>query len=194
MKMKLFALTAVVLMIVSGLSIVSADKPAGNGNGAPSGKHFNLNIIGVPNEMNDNFNGGNGARIFVLRDDSTQIYVHGGDSYQVLDHDGTDGVVGEDRLNPGIILPYDNITDTWKVKIYVRLLGPKDSSIKWKSEYWNGTEWLLIDDFKLSRERPAKFSLRNSQLLKDGYEDILWTLYEKENFRLLQLRIYVEDA
>ena len=48
-----------------------------------------------------------GSRIFILRTGVTQVYVHRGTSYAVLDHDGTDGVIGTDRLNPGLILPYD---------------------------------------------------------------------------------------
>ena len=33
------------------------------GNGAPSGAHYNLNIIGVPKDKSADFSGGNGGRI-----------------------------------------------------------------------------------------------------------------------------------
>ena len=108
------------------------------GNGAPSGHHYNLNIIGVPNEKNENFDGGNGARIFVSRTGQTQFYVHGGASYQILDRDGTDGKVGTGRDNPGIMFPYDEtLNPTWRVQIYVRLLGPKGSEVQWTSYYYD---------------------------------------------------------
>lgn len=188
-----FVLLTTILVLASMIVVpVIATKDV-TGNGAPSGKHYNLNVIGVPNQKNDNFDGGQGSRIFILRTGTTQVYVHGGTSYAVLDHDGTDGKVGVDRLNPGLILPYDTVTETWRVKIYVRLLGPVDSSIKWKSEYWDGSAWVLISEFTLNREKPAKFSLKNSQILMDGFEDILWTWDQKHKFRILQMRLYLMD-
>jgi len=190
MKRSLIAALALILASMTVLPVLAANDETGNG--SPSGQHYNLNIIGVPNEMNDNFDGGQGARIFVLRTGTTFFYVHGGDSYQVLDHDGTDGYVGWDRLNPGIIFPYDALASpTWRVQIYVRLLGPKDSSIKWKSYYWDGIEYVLFAEFTLNRETPPKFSLKTGQLLMDQYQDILWEMYDKTDFRLLQMRIYL---
>src|SRR5215213_5641767 len=38
---------------------------ATTGNGAPSGAHYTLNIIGVPKDESPDFSGGNGHRIFV---------------------------------------------------------------------------------------------------------------------------------
>ena len=60
------------------------------GNGAPSGAHFNLNIIGVPKDKSPSFSGDNGGRIFVDLVGSTKIDLTEG-SYQVLDANGTDG-------------------------------------------------------------------------------------------------------
>lgn len=71
------------------------------GNGAPSGAHYNLNIIGVPKEkaasmQDDNLKGQYGHVIFVPLDkngtlDRTKILLFEGDSFQVLDKNGTDG-------------------------------------------------------------------------------------------------------
>jgi hypothetical protein len=165
------------------------------GNGSLSGAHYNLNIIGVPNQKNLNFDGGNGARIFVLRDQPTRFDVYGDDttSYAVLDHDGTDGTVGTGVDNPGITFPYDETSGTWQVEIYVRLLGPKDSTIHWKTFYdYDGTAWLQVTEFDLAKS--SKFSLKTGQLLIDGYQDILWELDPTNNFRILQMRIYLTDA
>ncbi len=165
------------------------------GNGSLSGTHYNLNIIGVPNQKNLNFDGGNGARIFVLRDKPTLFYVYGNDttSYAVLDHDGTDGTVGGGVGDPGITFPYDETSDTWRVAIYVRLLGPQDSTIHWKTFYdYDGTAWLQVTEFDLAKS--SKFALKTPQLLIDGYQDILWELDPTNNFRILQMRIYLLDA
>src|SRR5512137_1052265 len=101
MKTTIFA-AAMFAVFVIGLSSMEFPVMA-KGNGAPNGPHYNLNIIGVPNEKNVNFDGGNGARIFVSRTGQTQFYVHGGSSYAILDHDGTDGKVGTSLSDAGIV-------------------------------------------------------------------------------------------
>ena len=66
------------------------------GNGAPSGAHYNLNIIGVKNKKDASMTDGEGHRIFVLlgKDGlkaNTKIKLTEGDSFKVLDGNGTDG-------------------------------------------------------------------------------------------------------
>jgi hypothetical protein len=125
-----------------------------------------------------------------------------------VDHDGTDGKVGDGGspgggpgnetglTSAGIILPYDTNTDTWNCEVWVRLLGPVDSSFRWKSYYWyddnvGGAYWALISDFVLDRN--TKFTEKTGDILKDQYEDILWEWSEKNNFRICQFRIFVLD-
>jgi hypothetical protein len=190
MKKMLCALVLMSLMALPLLQPVYA-----TGNEAPSGRHFNLNIIGVPKEKNDNFDGGQGSRIFVSRTGQTQFYVHGGDSYQVLDHDGTDGKVGSGLADPGIVFPYDAAADqTWRVQIWVRLLGPKGSEVAWTSYYYDvvGDTYVLWSSFTL--DKSSKFSLRTGDLLANGYQDMLWEFAPLNNFRLCQMRIYLLDA
>ena len=188
---KIFAIVLVVVLMATLIPGVALAGPDTRGNGLPKGKSYNFNVIGVPNEMNANFDGGEGKRIFILRDGTTKFYVHGdaAGSFSIEDRDGTDGKVGWSRTEPGIILPYDAIADKWDCRVYVRLLGPVDSSFKWKSEYWDGSAWALIDEFTLYRS--SKFTMKNSQILKDGYEDVLWTWSEKNNFKICQFRIFV---
>ncbi len=181
-------------MMAAGLVLGMVSVLAFAGNGAPNGQHHNLNIIGVPNPKSVNFDGGEGSRIFVLRTGSTQFYVHGGSSYAVLDHDGTDGRVGEDRLNPGIIFPYDATkSPTWRVQIWVRLQGPIDSSVHWYVEKFDGTDYVFYDEFTLRKDAPSKFTERTGDLLADGYQDMLWTLDQKTKFRICQMRIFLLD-
>jgi hypothetical protein len=67
------------------------------GNGAPSGAHFNLNIIGVPKGKTANMT--SGGRIFVPLEGRTKINLSQGD-FAVLDANGTDGVAAFQLPNP----------------------------------------------------------------------------------------------
>lgn len=190
MKRKAISLGIILILIIAGGTVLVQAKKDSTGNGTPSGQHYNLNIIGVPHEMNENFHGGNGARIFVLRTGNTRFYVGADDHYEVIDHDATDGVCGVagNPGLPGIVFPYED--DEWKVKIYVRLLGPKTSQIKWKSSYFDGLEY--INFYSGTWDRDTKFQLKTGQLLTDGFQDILWEMNDKTDFRILQMRIYLE--
>ncbi len=190
MKKNILATVAFALTVATVFAIVYP--VFSTGNGAPNGQHFNLNIIGVPNPKNVNFDGGEGSRIFVSRTGQTQFYVHGGTSYQILDHDGTDGKVGSSLTDPGIVFPYnESASPTWRVEIYARLVGPKTSQVNWTSYYFDGSEYVLYRSFVL--DKSSKFTLRTGELLADGYQDMLWTLDPLTKFRICQFRIYLLD-
>ena len=79
---------------------VTASLPAyaQNGNGAPSGSHYNLNIIGVSHDKSPNMDQGSGNVIFVglgtkTTTVSTKIMLSQSPAgvFQVLDKNGTDG-------------------------------------------------------------------------------------------------------
>src|SRR6266550_2747221 len=77
---------------------------ATTGNGAPSGAHYTLNIIGVPKDKSPDFTGGNGHRIFVDLGKTgalanTRINLTEGD-FAVLDANGTDGTAAFQLPNP----------------------------------------------------------------------------------------------
>jgi len=199
---KILAIVLVVVLIATLIpGVALADKPDTKGNGLPrdAGKSFNFNVIGVPEESHygwDDDSGGNGKRIFITRNGITKFYVWGdpSGSFAIQDRNGLDGEVGWGRgsVDPdlaGIILPYDGTNNKWDCRVYVRLLGPIDSSFKWRSEYWDGTGWALIDEFTLYRD--TKFNMPTGQILADTYQDILWTWDTKNNFRICQFRIFV---
>lgn len=85
--------------------------PGNTGNCAPSGAHYNLNIIGVPKAKSPNMTGGNGHRIFVdlytKKDEVTGVstrikLIQSYDgTFQVLDANGTDGVAEFMLPEPG---------------------------------------------------------------------------------------------
>src|SRR5918995_2353562 len=77
---------------------------ATTGNGAPSGAHYTLNIIGVPKDKSSSFTGGMGHRIFVDlgrngEPANTRINLIEGD-FGVTDANGTDGTAAFQLPNP----------------------------------------------------------------------------------------------
>jgi|GEM_PF-444146 len=140
MKKTIVVIMAIVLalaMVVSGVSVALADKPGdpnlGNykGNGAPSGPHYNLNIIGV-NDISTKagVDCGNGHRIFVplygkskitLTEDVDPPY-----EFQVLDCVATNADPAEFMLpNPDP----DN-TGVTEYSVFLRLRGTPGGKIK----------------------------------------------------------------
>jgi hypothetical protein len=95
------------------------------GNGAPSGAHYNLNIIGTK-EKSAEMVGSNGHVIFVPMEGKIRIDLQEGD-FAVLDANGTDGVAQFQLPDPGLD-PYvvgeagtaDTETD---YSVFVRPLG-----------------------------------------------------------------------
>src|SRR5215471_12334586 len=93
------------------------------GNGAPSGSHFQMNLIGVSNPK-DVSNSNNGARIFVPLFGSCKILLTEG-PFQVLDFNGTDGTAAFQLPNPD-----PTGTGTFTYNVFARALGkPGGSSV-----------------------------------------------------------------
>jgi hypothetical protein len=94
---------------------------AGNtqtGNGAPSGAHYNLNIIGVPQGKTADMTGNNGHRIFVPLQGKTTIWLTEGE-FKVLDANGTDSNGATFQL-PAADADCDGYSD---YSVFVRGLG-----------------------------------------------------------------------
>jgi hypothetical protein len=70
--------------------LVSTGATAGAGNGAPSGPHYDLNIIGVPKNKQAAMTGSNGRSLFVPLWSSCKINLQQG-PFDVLDRNCTDG-------------------------------------------------------------------------------------------------------
>jgi len=102
-----FCLAAVFAAATCTTAVALAQK-AQTGNGAPSGSHYNLNIIGVPKFKNQNMDQGSGNVIFVglgtnLETVTTKILLSqsADGSFQVLDKNGTDGEASFSLPAPG---------------------------------------------------------------------------------------------
>ena len=130
------------ITLAFGLAIAGQDE---TGNGAPSGAHYNLNIIGVskdkPADMSDN----NGHRIFVPLSKKAKIYLTDSEDFngiQVIDANGTDGNGAAFAL-PNPDPDGDGITE---YSVYVRALGKPGGQALMQSCYTDGTgEWCASD-------------------------------------------------
>jgi hypothetical protein len=207
MKAKTLAFLVVALLLVVITLPVSA------GNGAPSGPHYNLNIIGVPKDKNPNIGCGNGHRIFVgLGKKSgeaatTRIMLNEGE-FAVLDCDGTEDGEATFQL-PDPDPENDGIT---AYSVYFRALGQPGGS-GWLgscliddggAEYCSATPYIL----ELSAHgNNNKFVNASKELLyvwvdlegtgkveryplfADELYDYFWE-YDNNGLKLVQLRFY----
>jgi hypothetical protein len=73
------------------LTLVFTGSAHARGNEAPSGYHYNLNIICVPKGKTADMTGTQGHTIFVPCEGKTTINLIEGDDFEVLDRNGTDG-------------------------------------------------------------------------------------------------------
>ena len=118
---------------------------AATGNGAPSGAHYTLNVIGVPKSKSADFDGGNGHRIFVGLGRTgaaanTRINLSVGD-FAVTDANGTDGTAAFQLPNPD---PDGDGTTAYSV--YVRALGKPGGKATAQSCYEDATgTWCAVD-------------------------------------------------
>jgi hypothetical protein len=111
---------------------------AATGNGAPSGAHYTLNIIGVPKDKSPSFTGGNGHRIFVDlgkngEPANTRINLTEG-AFAVTDANGTDGTAGFQLPNPD-----PDLDGTTSYSVYVRALGKPGGKATMQSCYEDAT-------------------------------------------------------
>jgi len=174
------------------------------GNGAPSGSHYTLNLIGVPKGKSASLTGGNGSRIFVPLAGSTQINLKEGD-FKVLDANGTDGSAAFQLPNPD---PDNDGTTTYSV--FARALGKPGGSSKtttcatdstgetWcsvysavavrgtgQSKFTNVSRELLY----IYADTNGDGKLERYNLFNDALQDYYWQ-YDNTGLKLLQLRFY----
>lgn len=190
------------------------------GNGMPSGAHFNLNLIGVPNDKTADMTGNNGRRIFVPLEGQTKIMLTEGE-FQVLDANGTDGEAAFQLPNPDE--DCDGVTE---YSVFVRELGKPGGSAVMESCYTDvvtGEEYCASDvdggviEVYLSRDtgKPKTTNVSKNLLYVDycaSWEEVSdgvfeckrWTItplfgsvaedffwkYDNDGLKLAQLRFY----
>lgn len=176
-----------------------------SGNGAPSGAHYNLNLIGVPKDKTADMTGSSGHRIFVPLTGSCQVKLGEG-TFQVMDANCTDGSATFQLPNPD---PTNSGTTTYSV--WARALGkpggssetttcatdPADGQLycsvytmvqvreKGKSTFSNVSKQLLY----IYADINADGTLERMPLFDDRLKDYYWQ-YDNSGLKNLQLRFY----
>jgi len=170
------------------------------GNGAPSGPHYNLNIIGVPQDKTADMTGNQGHRIFVPLERKAAIWLQEGLDFQVLDANGTDQDGAKFQLpdpdpNDDLVLSYS---------VWARALGKPGGESKTTTCYLDesGVKYCSMDTLTLTRSKgPSKFTNVSKELLTlyiDGVRvglfdnkayQYFWD-YDNNGLKLAQLRFY----
>ncbi len=144
----LFALTVPVLIFSCQKEATSshnasplAGTNSSTGSGAPSGAHYNLNLIGVDNPKNFDYNTynqqntqGQGHRIFVPLDGTAKILLSEG-AFSVLDANGTDGIAAFQ-----LPAPDSNNTGITTYSVFIRGLGKPGGTATLSSCLTDGTD------------------------------------------------------
>lgn len=191
---------------VAVVALVNADFLRGlAGSGAPSGSHYNLNLIGVPKNKTADLTGSSGHRIFVPLTGSCQMKLGEGD-FQVLDGNCTDGTGTFQLPNPDA--DNDGVTT---YSVWARALGkPGGSSStttcatepttgdlycsvysmvqirnKGKSTFTNVSKELLY----VYADIDADGDLDRMPLFDSRLQDYYWQ-YDNNGLKLVQLRFY----
>ncbi|MDP3963126.1 MAG: hypothetical protein Q8Q39_01380 [bacterium] len=210
--------TTTVVAVTTTLALIASMIPAitsAGGNGAPSGAHYNLNIIGVAKDKTAPMDGNDGHRIFVKLDGNTKILLSEGETFNVLDANGTDGNGAKFQL-PNPDPDNDGIT---VYSVYARALGtpggnamiatcataPGEDGIfgtaddeevcstetltvertKGKSSFENVSRELLYIFVDLDGDGTAE----RYNLFADELQDYFWS-YDNNGLKVLQLRFY----
>lgn len=173
------------------------------GNGAPSGAHFNLNIIGVPKNKSAEIT--SGGRIFVPLTGKSRILLSEGD-FAVIDGNGTDGTAAFQLPAPDA-----DGDGTTSYSVFARALGKPGGSATLTTcatDPVSGEEICSADSLVAVRTSGRqKFDNVSRELLfieadldgdgttelvslfDDALEGFLWDV-DNQGLRLLQLRFY----
>jgi hypothetical protein len=193
-------------IIFTALLVLTASLAYATGHGAPSGPHYNLNIIGVPKDKKADMTDNQGHRIFVKLDGKSKILLQEGDSFQVLDANGTKGSAKFQLPDPD---PFDELV--FDYSIYARALGTPMGWVQVTTCYedeW-GDQYCSADSLVLERKTgKSKFIDVSEELLTlfvdtdgDGvadtrigiFDEDLWQYfwdYDNHGCKLVQLRFY----
>ncbi|MGE5250158.1 MAG: hypothetical protein ACM3QS_08060 [Bacteroidota bacterium] len=196
--------TTILLVALTLLLVAALPATAYAGNGAPSGAHYNLNIIGVPKNKSADMSN-NGHRIFVPLWGNSKILLYEAEDFGVLDANGTDGTAAFQLPNPDP--DNDGITE---YSVWARALGkPGGSSTTTTCAYDElGQLWCSVYSMVLVRDKGKSwFDNVSKELLYvyvdlngDGtperyplfdpaLQDYFWN-YDNNGLKLAQLRFY----
>lgn len=193
------AISAVALAAIPAITFAT-------GNGAPSGAHYNLNLIGVPNEKTADMTNNDGHRIFVKLSGNTKINLTSGE-FKVLDANGTDGTAAfqlpaPDADNDGVTsysvyaravgtpggngqittCAIDPITLEEVCSLATTLSLKRDTG---KPTFQNVSKSLLY----VFADLDGDGNLERYPLFSDALQDYYWS-YDNNGLKVVQLRFY----
>ena len=172
------------------------------GNGAPSGEHFNLNLI-ANNQKANKMNNNKGHRIFVNPKDVTKIKLAKSGSLEVLDANGTNYNDASFQL----LNPVAEDSDKTSYSIYARALGKKtgEATITTCAHDYSGDPVCSDSSWVLENNRgQSKFENVSAELLylkkgsetyplfHEAFQDYFWKYTNTDGISLAELRIYPE--
>jgi len=207
-----FSLAAAVA--VGMTATAAAAQKASTGNGAPSGSHFNLNIIGVAHGKNPNMAKGGGDVIFVGLGTSSDavttkiLLSQAADSeFTVIDKNGTDGEASFALPAPGTYTVWARALGTpggqSKIATCATFIDPTtltstilcstDNEVfvrgKGKSSFRDVTSALTTISLVPGSAAELACGTPTVSLFATCLQDFLWQ-YDNNGLRLLQVRFY----
>ena len=207
-----WSMTIALAAVLAAAFLVSSVAAVDTGNGAISGKHYNLNLIGM--EKNDKLpnDANSGARIFVNLVGKSRIFLTLGTTFNVIDADATDGR-GEFML-PRPENVYDPETGAYlrpgAYQVFIRELGqPSDRKAYLKTcveyteddvfySYCGTGEDIVILERKKGQSLFDDVTRQLTTVVIDGvrydifdneFADYLWE-YDNYGLKHVQLRFY----
>jgi hypothetical protein len=209
--MKKFGMGLTIVAAILAILMISSmvQSAVATGNGAPSGAHYNLNVIGVPKDKKADMT--SGGRIFVPLYGQSYIWLKCGDTFGVLDANGCDKNGATLQLPdpyPGV---YDPATgaDNAVYRIYVRALGKPGGSATMTSGFVDelGNYWYSLENVTVVRKHGQSVFQDKTLELTTVYADIGYGLqrydlfgndaynyfwcYDNNGLKVLQLRFYM---
>jgi hypothetical protein len=178
---------------------------AKTGSGAPSGAHYNLNVIGVPKGKTADMTGSSGHRIFVPLVGNCKINLSQG-AFQVLDGNCTDGPSSFQLPNPdtdndgvttysvwaralgkpgGQSTTTTCATDPTTAELWCSVYSSVQVRNKGKSAFTDVSKNLLY----IYADIDGDGNLERYNLFNDALMDYYWN-YDNNGLKLLQLRFY----
>jgi len=210
-----FHLAATVAATLTATAVAAAQKGT-TGNGAPSGSHYNLNIIGVSHDKNANMNGnGGGNVIFVDLGTKSGVAVttkillsQAADGvFDVLDKNGTDGEASFALPVPGTYTVWARALGTpggqSKIATCATFVDPitglstilcsTENEVfvrgTGKSSFRNVTSALTTISLPLGSPAQLACGTGTVSLFDACLQDFLWQ-YDNNGLKLLQVRFY----
>ena len=211
MSLSRLALGAAFAAVTLGAPIGQATAgTVATGNGAPSGSHYTLNVIGVSKDKAADMDGNNGSRIFVPLWGKAKINLTEGD-FGVLDANGTDA----DGATFSLPNPDPDGDGMTEYSVYARALGtPGGTSTtttcatdpttgeeicstesmvlvrhSGKSTFDNVSRELLYVYYDLDGDGTAELI----PLFSDKLQDYFWD-YDNKGLKVAQLRFYEQST